>query len=120
MWPNDSVSLNDVAVITGGASGFGLALARLSASRGMAVALLDLDGDRAASEAEDIAAAHGVSTLGLHVNVTDTESVDTAAARIDDTFGHADLVISNVGVQLFGSTKASPTTSGAGFWTSMS
>ena len=102
---NDSVSTNDVAVITGGASGFGLALARLSALRGMAVALLDLDGDRAASEAEGIAAAHGVSTLGFHVDVSDTESVDAAAARIGDTFGRADLVISNVGVQLFGSNE---------------
>ena len=102
MTPSDSASSDDVAVVTGGASGFGLALAQLSASRGMAVALLDLDGERAATEAEGIAAAHGVSTLGLHVNVADPESVGTAAAKIGAQFGRADLVISNVGVQLFG------------------
>jgi NAD(P)-dependent dehydrogenase (short-subunit alcohol dehydrogenase family) len=37
----------DVAVITGGASGFGLALGGRCAMHGMRVALLDLDGDRA-------------------------------------------------------------------------
>ena len=41
----------DVAVITGGASGFGLALADRCAAKGMKVALLDRDNERAASEA---------------------------------------------------------------------
>jgi NAD(P)-dependent dehydrogenase (short-subunit alcohol dehydrogenase family) len=96
---------SDVAVITGGASGFGLALGQLCGSSGMAVALLDLDAERAASEAESIAAAHGVTTLGLGVDVADAESVDAAASTVADTFGHADLVVSNVGVQLFGSNE---------------
>jgi len=91
-------------VITGGASGFGLALGRLSASWGMAVALLDLDGERAASGAECIAAGHGVGTLGLEVDVADAQSVDAAASTVADRFGQADLVISKVSVQLFGST----------------
>jgi NAD(P)-dependent dehydrogenase (short-subunit alcohol dehydrogenase family) len=71
----------------------------------MAVAFLDLDGERAVSEAKGLAAAHGVSTLGLAVDVADAESVDTAASTIADRFGRADLVISNVGIQLFGSTE---------------
>lgn len=100
-----SAMTNDVVVITGGASGFGLALGQLCASWGMAVALLDLDGERAALAAESIAAAHGVSTLGLGVDVADAQSVDAAASTVADRFGHADLVISNVGIQLFGSTE---------------
>ena len=102
---SDPASTNDVAVITGGASGFGLALAQACASRGMAIALLDLDGERAVSEAGTIAATHGVNVLGLGVDVADAQSINSAASTIADRFGRADLVISNVGVQLFGSTE---------------
>jgi NAD(P)-dependent dehydrogenase (short-subunit alcohol dehydrogenase family) len=48
---DSSQTNNEVTVITGGASGFGLALGCQCASHGMAVALLDLDGERAMSEA---------------------------------------------------------------------
>jgi NAD(P)-dependent dehydrogenase (short-subunit alcohol dehydrogenase family) len=92
-----------VAVITGGASGFGLALGNRCAAKAMSVVLLDLDGERAVAEAEQIAAIHDVSALGMAVNVADEESVNAAASAVSDRFGRADLVISNVGVQLFGS-----------------
>jgi NAD(P)-dependent dehydrogenase (short-subunit alcohol dehydrogenase family) len=97
--------VTDVAVITGGASGFGLALGARCAAHGMSVALLDLDGDRAASEAATLAGAHGVEVVGLAVDVGDGADVDRAASAVDDRFGRADLVVSNVGVQLFGATE---------------
>jgi NAD(P)-dependent dehydrogenase (short-subunit alcohol dehydrogenase family) len=90
------------AVITGGASGFGLALGERCAALGMDVALLDLDGERAAAEARRLAAAHGVEVAGLAVDVADGAGVEVAAAAVDARFGGADLVVSNVGVQLFG------------------
>jgi NAD(P)-dependent dehydrogenase (short-subunit alcohol dehydrogenase family) len=71
----------------------------------MAVALLDLDGERALSEAESIGAAQDVNALGLSVDVSDAESVTAAAFTVTDRLGRADLVISNVGIQLFGSTE---------------
>ncbi len=90
-------------MITGAASGFGRALAERCAARGMRVVLLDLDGDRAATEAAALAAANGVEALGLRVDVADGASVDEAAATVGERFGLAHLVISNVGVQLFAS-----------------
>jgi NAD(P)-dependent dehydrogenase (short-subunit alcohol dehydrogenase family) len=60
-----------VAVITGAASGFGLALAGRCASAGMAVVLLDLDGERAGSEAIALSDAHGVVSLARRVDVAD-------------------------------------------------
>ena len=96
---------HEVAVVTGGASGFGLALATRFAEREMKVALLDVDADRAAGEAAAIASAHGVETLGLAVNVADDAAVQSAARAVADRFGRADLVMSNVGVQLFGSVE---------------
>ena len=94
-----------VSVITGGASGFGLALGRRCAALGMDVVLLDLDGERAASEATALADEHGVATAGLHVDVADSGSVAAAAATVAERFAAADLVVSNVGVQLFGAVE---------------
>jgi NAD(P)-dependent dehydrogenase (short-subunit alcohol dehydrogenase family) len=95
----------DVAVITGGASGFGLALGGRCAMHGMRVALIDLDGDRAEQEATGLAETHGVEAVGMGVDVADAAAVDGAAAAVSGRFGRADLVVSNVGVQLFGAVE---------------
>jgi NAD(P)-dependent dehydrogenase (short-subunit alcohol dehydrogenase family) len=94
-----------VSVVTGGASGFGLALVEQCAILGMHVAVLDLDGERAATEATRVAGVHGVQAFGLAVDVADSTSVDAAAAAIDERFGVVDLLVSNVGVQLFGAVE---------------
>jgi NAD(P)-dependent dehydrogenase (short-subunit alcohol dehydrogenase family) len=96
---------SDVAVVTGGASGFGLALATSCVASGMAVALLDLDGHRAEAEAARLARDHRGVTLGLGIDVADERSVGAAASSVAERFGRADLLISNVGVQLFGSVE---------------
>jgi NAD(P)-dependent dehydrogenase (short-subunit alcohol dehydrogenase family) len=95
----------EVAVITGGASGFGLALAGECAARGMRLALLDLDGERAADEARVLAGKHRVEVIGLGMNVANDDDVRAAARAVAERFGRADLVISNVGVQLFGAVE---------------
>ena len=94
-----------VAVVTGGASGFGLALGDRCAALGMDVVLLDLDGDRAAVEATRLAATHRVEAVGSAVDVADPSSVEAAAGVAGERFGGVDLVLSNVGVQLFGSVS---------------
>jgi NAD(P)-dependent dehydrogenase (short-subunit alcohol dehydrogenase family) len=91
-----------VAVITGGASGFGRALGRECAARGMKVALLDLDGPRVIREAAAIADAQETEAIGVQVDISDGASVQAAADAVAGRFDHADLVVSNVGVQLFG------------------
>jgi NAD(P)-dependent dehydrogenase (short-subunit alcohol dehydrogenase family) len=97
--------MKSVAVITGGASGFGRALGTDCAARGMNVALLDLDGPRAMKEASVIADAHGTDVIGVQLDVAESASVDAAARHVAERFGHADLVVSNVGVQLFGAIE---------------
>jgi NAD(P)-dependent dehydrogenase (short-subunit alcohol dehydrogenase family) len=94
-----------VAAVTGGASGFGLALVERCAALGMDVAVLDLDGERAVAEAARVAAVQPVQTLGLVVDVSDAAGVDEAAAAVEARFGAVDLVVSNVGVQLFGAVE---------------
>jgi NAD(P)-dependent dehydrogenase (short-subunit alcohol dehydrogenase family) len=94
-----------VAVVTGGASGFGRALADQCAARGHRLALLDLDSELAQAEAAAISATHGVDAFGRRMDVARAADVDAAAAAVADRYGRADLVVSNVGVQLLGSVE---------------
>jgi len=93
------------AVITGGASGFGLALGESCAAAGMDVALLDRDGDRARAEADRIRVSCGTVVVGVLIDVADALSVAAAAGLVAEQFAAVDLLISNVGVQLFGSVE---------------
>ena len=74
--------VGQVAVITGGASGFGLALAARCAERGMSVALLDRDGERAETEAAALGAAHGIAGLGPGRRRRERSGDVDAAARL--------------------------------------
>ncbi len=94
-----------VAVITGAASGFGLALAEGCAARGDAVVVLDIDGDRAVQAAADLEARHGVPTLGRRVDVASGADVEAAAAEVAERFGRCHLLWVNVGVQHFGAVE---------------
>jgi NAD(P)-dependent dehydrogenase (short-subunit alcohol dehydrogenase family) len=79
-------------VITGGASGIGLATAHAVAQVGRPVAIWDLHADRSAEAAAAIAAEHGVQAVGMAVDVRDTESLADAAeeavAAIGTVGGH--------------------------------
>jgi NAD(P)-dependent dehydrogenase (short-subunit alcohol dehydrogenase family) len=94
-----------VAVISGAASGFGLALAEGCGSRGDAVVVLDIDGGRAVEAAADLEARHGVPTLGRRVDVASGPEVEAAAAEVTERFGRCDLLWVNVGVQHFGAVE---------------
>ena len=82
-----------VAVITGGAGAIGSATAREFAEAGAAVAVLDLDGDKA----EAIAREFGAAGLGIACDVTDVDSVRHAFERVTETFGGVDILVSNAG-----------------------
>ena len=82
-----------VVIVTGGAGAIGAAAARLFASNGAHVAVLDLD--KAAAEAA--AKNAGNDSIGLGCDVTDKGSVRAAFDAVIDTYGGADIVISNAG-----------------------
>jgi rhamnose utilization protein RhaD (predicted bifunctional aldolase and dehydrogenase)/NAD(P)-dependent dehydrogenase (short-subunit alcohol dehydrogenase family) len=80
-----------VAVVTGGGSGIGLATAKAFAAEGAAVALLDRDGKAAA------AGARAVNGLGLRCDVTSPAHVRAAFDAIAAKFGGVDILVSNAG-----------------------
>jgi rhamnose utilization protein RhaD (predicted bifunctional aldolase and dehydrogenase)/NAD(P)-dependent dehydrogenase (short-subunit alcohol dehydrogenase family) len=82
-----------IAAISGAAGTIGFATAKAFAAAGAEVALLDID--QAAVEAK--AKAIGSAALALSCDVTDTASVAAAFARIAETFGGLDIVVSNAG-----------------------
>lgn len=81
-----------VAVVTGGASGIGLALGAALVERGALVALADLDG------ASVEAAAASIGASAFVVDVADAASVGRLAADVERELGAARLVASNAGV----------------------
>src|SRR6478736_4496155 len=66
-------------VITGGASGIGLATAHAVAEVGRPVAIWDLHPERATEAAEAVAAQHGVKTIGMAVDAPDAAVVGIAS-----------------------------------------
>jgi NAD(P)-dependent dehydrogenase (short-subunit alcohol dehydrogenase family) len=83
-----------VALITGGARGIGLDTARRLAARGMQVALVDIDGDLAAREADAI----GNGAIGLTADVTDRTAIEGAVAETVKRLGGLDVLVANAGV----------------------
>jgi len=86
-----------VALVTGGGRGIGAAIGRRLAAGGAAVALLDLDGERAERAAADLTSS-GARAIGLAVDVTDADAVVQGVQRVVDELGGVDVAVNNAGV----------------------
>lgn len=89
---------NRVALVTGAASGLGLATARAFAKSGAAVTMADWNENAVRSAAEDLA-AEGHKTLAIRCDVSDDDQVNEMVARTVATFGRLDAAYNNAGVQ---------------------
>ncbi|MFG3104879.1 SDR family NAD(P)-dependent oxidoreductase [Streptomyces sp. NPDC048182] len=85
------------ALVTGAASGIGLATARRLAAGGAQVAVADFDTERAERAAAELREA-GARAVAVEVDVTLPESVAEAVRVAVDTFGGLDLAVNNAGV----------------------
>jgi 2-hydroxycyclohexanecarboxyl-CoA dehydrogenase len=85
-----------VAVVTGGASGIGLAIGERLAGDGAAVAIFDLDDDAADAAAGRIEAGGG-RAIGLKVDVTDRPRIEDAVAEVADRLGAPLILVNNAG-----------------------
>lgn len=88
-----------VAVVTGAASGIGKEIALTLARAGAAIAIADLNQQGADAVAEEIKAAGG-KAIGVAMDVTNEEAVNSGIDKVAQTFGSVDILISNAGIQI--------------------
>jgi NAD(P)-dependent dehydrogenase (short-subunit alcohol dehydrogenase family) len=86
-----------VAVVTGGASGLGLAMARIFASEGMKLVLADVEEESLRRVETDFRKA-GVPVVGLKTDVSRAQDVERLAEKTLAMFGGAHLLCNNAGV----------------------
>jgi NAD(P)-dependent dehydrogenase (short-subunit alcohol dehydrogenase family) len=102
---------HNVAVITGGASGLGLAAAMRFARLGMKVCIADLGSDRladAAAKLSSVAPGGRTDIMATSVDVSRAEAVSGLEIAVRERFGGTDILMNNAGIQP-GSTMFGPT-----------
>jgi NAD(P)-dependent dehydrogenase (short-subunit alcohol dehydrogenase family) len=90
-----------VAVVTGAASGIGLALAERFAAEGMKVVMADIEGPALAAAAEGLR-KRGAALLATRVDVSSPEDVERLARETYAAFGAAHVLCNNAGVAVLG------------------
>jgi NAD(P)-dependent dehydrogenase (short-subunit alcohol dehydrogenase family) len=89
----------DVALVTGGARGIGLGIARRLAATGHDVALLDLDASVLAVAVDELRhTCNSDRVIATEANVTKRAEVERAVAEVTAKFGRVDVLINNAGI----------------------
>jgi 3-hydroxybutyrate dehydrogenase len=90
---------NQVAIVTGAASGIGEAIARRFAEAGARLAIFDCDAPGAGRIARELTAA-GTPAMAEVLDVTDEAQVNGAVARVLERYRRIDVLVSNAGIQI--------------------
>jgi 3-oxoacyl-[acyl-carrier protein] reductase len=95
---------DQVAIVTGAASGMGRATAHLFADEGSRVAVVDLDPERVEAVVAEVTAAHGEGRArGFAIDVTDRVAASRMIGEIVDSWGRIDTLVNNAGVSMISS-----------------
>jgi NAD(P)-dependent dehydrogenase (short-subunit alcohol dehydrogenase family) len=100
--PHPALSPDNVAVITGGASGIGLAAASRFARLGLKVCVADIGADRlaaAATKLSSIAPGGAAHVMTATVDVSRRDDVMELAHAVEQRFGGTDVLMNNAGIQ---------------------
>ena len=84
-------------IVTGGASGLGLAYGEVLAAHGARVTLIDVDAGAVDAEASRLV-TEGLDVRGVVADVTDHASLDRAIDEAAETYGRLDVAFANAGV----------------------
>ena len=91
---------NRVAVVTGGASGIGLGVARRFAADGHLVAVLDRNASAAETAADELR-SQGATAVAVEVDVADRAAVDGAFDRVRAELGRVAILVTSAGIESF-------------------
>ncbi len=86
-----------VAIVTGGATGIGRAIAIRMGGEGAAVVIADMNADTAQKTASEITAT-GARAVAVSADVTDRAATDRVARTALDHFGKVDVLVNNAGI----------------------
>ncbi len=89
-----------VAVVTGAASGIGLGIARRLAGDGLAVALLDNNGDLVRDAAKDLS-GQGMTVAAHEVDVSDRSALEQTYSSVRGALGPVTVVVTSAGIESF-------------------
>jgi rhamnose utilization protein RhaD (predicted bifunctional aldolase and dehydrogenase)/NAD(P)-dependent dehydrogenase (short-subunit alcohol dehydrogenase family) len=90
---------NKVAVVTGAAQGFGLEIAQGLVGEGAHVVLADVNEAGVVHAARELSESHALGRgLGVPMDVTDRDSIESAIDQVVRAYGGCDLFVSNAGV----------------------
>jgi NAD(P)-dependent dehydrogenase (short-subunit alcohol dehydrogenase family) len=95
---SEPVLAGRVAVVTGGARGLGLEMARALAGEGAEVAVVDLLGDQVRESAQLISQETCRRVAGYALDVTDVQAVNRTFKQIEHDLGHIDILIGAAGI----------------------
>ncbi len=89
-----------VCIITGAASGIGHGIAKRFVADGARVVIADLKLDAAQKAADELTATGPGKAMAVEMNVTDEAQVNDGIAKVVETWGAIDVLVSNAGVQI--------------------
>lgn len=97
-----------VTIITGAASGIGLAIAKVFLENGAKLVLADLNEDKLIQET-DALKSQGYDCMPIKVNVTDEQAVKAMINQTVEQYGRLDILFNNAGLQHVESIESFPT-----------
>ena len=104
----ESLLKNKVAVITGGGSGIGFAIAKLFANEGADIAIGDIDIQKASIAKKDIEKNIKRKVLAIKVDISNRNDIYKMTKMVIKEFSRIDILVNNAGIYIFGSVLTMP------------
>jgi len=87
----------NIAIVTGCSTGLGVQMANALANQGCKIVAIARREDLLKEVCTEIARVHGVETMPIRCDITDTQQVEDTVKQVMDRFGRVDILVNNAG-----------------------